>query len=139
MNRLHIHPPAVHALGDNAPTQTPPPHTPAGLQHAPAAGATWWQQQGVSKRCGVQCTAASCVLEHDERSRYWHDCPHAVCPDWKAAALGVAGLSDHEQVTEALRPATELTGEQLHQLAQDSVQAGMVARLELWRRNGVQP
>jgi len=62
-----------------------------------------------------------------------------VCPDWKAAALGVVGLSDHEQVQESLRPLSELTPDQVALLVKLSHEAGLEARTELWRRKGVQP
>lgn len=139
MDRLHTQAPGVHAWEKHAPAAARPPHTPAGEKHAPAAGATWWQLQGVSKRCGVDCTAQRCHEETDERNRYWPDCPHSVCPSWKAAALGVVGLSDHEQVHESLRPLSELTPDQVALLVKLSHEAGLEARTELWRRNGVQP
>lgn len=139
MNRLHTQTLGVRAVSEHAPAQATPPTTPAGVNYAPAQGAEWWQQQGVSKRCGLDCSARRCAEEPDERNRYWPDCPHAICPPWKQAALGVVGLSDHEQVTEALRPVSELTPDQLALLVKHSHEAGLEARTELWRRNGVWP
>ena len=139
MNRLHAQPQGLRAWDEHAPAQPPAPTHRTGVKHAPAQGADWWQQQGVSKRCGVDCTARQCDLEADERNRYWPDCPHAVCPPWKAAALGVVGLSDHEQVREALRELSELTPDEVQLLVKLSHEAGLEARNELWRRNGVLP
>lgn len=42
MTTLHKQAPAVRALGEHAQAQ-PPPHTPAGLEHALAQVAGWWQ------------------------------------------------------------------------------------------------
>ena len=139
MKRLHTQAPGVHAWEKHAPAPQHPHTPPAVVKHAPDQGLTWWQQQGVSKRCGVDCTAKQCHEETDERNRYWPDCPHAVCPDWKAAALGAVGLNDAEQVREALRPVSELTPDELALLVKLSHEAGLDARTELWRRNGVAP
>lgn len=139
MNRLHTDPGGLRVTAEHARTQAPAPNTAAAEWRAPEQGATWWQRQGVSKRCGLDCSAQRCLEEADERNRYWPDCPHAVCPPWKAAALGVVGLPDYEQVTQALRELSELTPDEVQLLVKLSNEAGLEARSELWRRKGVQP
>lgn len=73
--------------------------------------------RGLSPRCEDNCQLGACVLEGEAAGRWWPDCPTATCPDWKAQALGVAGLDDATQRQRAAQLISELTPEQLRAVA----------------------
>ena len=93
--------PQVHATGDNALAHGGLDDQ-RQLSRAPVAGGGWWVAAGVSERCELDCTAERCVLPVSERGRWWPDCPHADCPEWKLTAVSV-----ERTTTEAARLARE--------------------------------
>jgi hypothetical protein len=111
----------LYAPGDNAyEPDTKRPHLTV-VDNALTPGR---DHRGLSPRCEDDCQLGACVLEGEAAGRWWPDCPTATCPDWKAQALGIAGLDDATQRQQAAQLISELTPEQVRNMAQVAHDAG---------------
>lgn len=140
MSEAYKQPAPGAAIGERAHKEARPGYPNWRTQAAPAVAQTRpvaAQSGPPSSRCEDDCQPNSCALPESDRGRWWPDCPLSRCPEWKAVALGIVGLSDSEQRALARVPRGELTADELAVLAKLSCEAGLIARDENYRRKGL--